>query len=212
MMPMLLLLATVVHDTASVPRFTAEAWRQVDSIASAEFKKDNFGSLTIGVVAGPSLVWANSYGYTDAARTQAATPQTVYRIASVTKQMTALMLLQLVERNQVRLSDPVDKYLPEISLVRAPVPAATVPTLVQLATMTSGLARDPVDQRKSQSGTPSQWLHILLSALPHTEYANAPGVSYRYSNVGYAILAAALSRAAKDNYVSYISHHILAPL
>src|SRR5690242_5607727 len=110
MMPLLLLLVAVVQDTTSVPRFTAKAFGQVDSIASAEFKKDNFGSLTIGVVAGPALVWAKSYGYTDAARIHAATPQTVYRIASVTKQMTALMLLQLVARNEVRLSDPVDKY------------------------------------------------------------------------------------------------------
>jgi len=212
MMLMLLLLAAVAQDTASVPRFTAEALGQVDSIASAEFKKDALGSLTIGVVAGPSLVWAKSYGYTDSAHTRAATPQTVYRIASVTKQITAVMLLQLVERKQVQLSDPVEKYFPEIRLVRAPAPASTMPTLVQLATMTSGLARDPADQRKSQSGPPSQWLQILRSALPHTEFANAPGVTYRYSNVGYAILAAALTRAANDDYVSYVRRRILVPL
>ena len=210
---MLLLLALVVptQDTAP-PHFTPEAIRPVDSIAAAEFAKDSLGSITVAVVTGPSLVWAKSYGYSDSARTIPATPATVYRIASITKQITALMLLQLVEQQRVRLSDPVDRYFPEVSQVRGRVPFAGAPTLVQLATMTSGLARDPTDQRKSQSGPPSQWLPILIAALPSTEYARPPGSGYGYSNVGYAILGAALGRAAGVSYLGYVKQHILMPL
>jgi CubicO group peptidase (beta-lactamase class C family) len=101
-----------VHDTTAPPTFTAQALGQVDSTAAAEFAKDSLGSITIGVVSGPSMVWARSYGFADRARKQPATPQTVYRIASVTKQLTALMLLQLAETKRVQLSDPVDRYFP----------------------------------------------------------------------------------------------------
>lgn len=55
----------------------------VDSIAEAEFAKDSLGSLTIGVVSGRSLTWSKSFGHADSARTQRATPTTVYRVASI---------------------------------------------------------------------------------------------------------------------------------
>src|SRR5688572_13187162 len=84
-----------------------DAFRLVDSIADAEFRRDSLGSITVAVVNGRELVWSKSYGFTDRQRTQRATPATVYRIASVTKQFTAIALLQLAERKVLRVSDPV---------------------------------------------------------------------------------------------------------
>jgi CubicO group peptidase (beta-lactamase class C family) len=90
MLALLLSIALAAQDTTKTPpRFTPEALRQVDSIAAVEFARDSRGSFTIGVVSGPALVWAKSYGYSDSARTQPATPANVYRIASVTKQLTS---------------------------------------------------------------------------------------------------------------------------
>lgn len=209
---LLLPFAIAAQAPAPPPTFARDPLRLVDSVAAAEFARDSLGSLTIGVVSGRSLVWSKSYGYSDSARTRLATPATVYRIASITKQLTAVMLLQLVERGQVRLSDPVDRYFPDVRRIRAPTEFAGPPTLVQLATMTSGLPRAPNDQRKSQSGLPSQWLQVLSSALPSTEYVRPPGSGYGYSNVGYAILAAALAGAAQESYISYQRRRIINPL
>jgi CubicO group peptidase (beta-lactamase class C family) len=185
-----------------------DGFRLVDSIADAEFRKDSLGSITVAIVNGREMVWAKSYGFTDRQRTRRATPATVYRIASVTKQFTAIALLQLVDRKVVRLSDPVDQYVPEIRMVRGLVQP---PSLVQLATMTSGLARDPTD-RLSRTGPASGWMESLMSALPATDAVSEPGATYRYSNVGYAILGAALSRAAKTPYIDYMHARILRPL
>lgn len=197
-----------------VPTFDANALRLVDSIAEAEFRKDSLGSITVGVVSGRDLVWAKSYGYVDRARQRRATPQTVYRIASVTKQVTAIMLLQLAERRVVGLSDPASRYFPEIRQVRgaADVAIDRVPTLLQLATMTSGLAREPNDQRRSQTGALDRWMQVLTTAMPTVELRGEPGTMYGYSNVGYAVLGAALSRAAGESYVDYVRRHILLPL
>ena len=74
--------------------------------------------LSIGVVLGNHLVWARGYGFADLEHKTPATPRTLYRIGSITKMFTALMLEQLVEANKVHLSDPVEKYLPEIKLVQ----------------------------------------------------------------------------------------------
>jgi CubicO group peptidase (beta-lactamase class C family) len=194
------------------PAFDAEAFRLVDSIAGAEFAKDGLGSFTVGVVSGRDLVWARSYGFLDRARTRPATPASVYRIASITKQVTTIMLLQLVEQKRVRLSDRADTYLPEIRRVQSPFGRIESPTLVQLATMNSGLARDPANERRSRSGLPSDWIPVLLAALPKTSYARLPGTGYGYSNVGFSILGAAIAQAARQSYTTYVTRHILAPL
>jgi CubicO group peptidase (beta-lactamase class C family) len=213
-MPLFLLLSLAIaaNDTTAPPTFTAQALGQVDSIAAAEFAKDSLGSITIGIVSGPSLVWSKSYGFADRARKQPATPQTVYRIASVTKQLTALMLLQLVETKRVQLSEPVDRHFPEVKRIPAYAPGSSTPTLMQLGTMTSGLARDPDDRRKWQKGLPANWVPILIEALQVTRYAREPGSGYGYSNIGYSILGAALSHAASESYVEYQRRHILLPL
>jgi CubicO group peptidase (beta-lactamase class C family) len=209
---LLLVLSTVSQRPLPPPQFRTEALRRVDSIATAEFAKDSLGSITISVVSGPHSIWAQSYGYADSARTRLATPATVYRIASITKQFTAIMLMQLLERHQVHLADPVERYLPEARRVRGSGAGSAGVTLVQLATMTSGLARDPNDGRRSQTGLPEHWMSTLMAALPKTEYTGQPGAGYRYSNIGYAILGAALARAAKVAYLDYQRRYILRPL
>jgi CubicO group peptidase (beta-lactamase class C family) len=196
----------------SGPVLHPDAFRLVDSIAEAEFAKDRLGSVTVGLVSGRDLVWAKSYGYEDRARTRPATPASVYRIASVTKQVTTVMLLQLVEQKRVQLNDRVDKYFPEIRRVNSPFGPIDSPTLVQLATMTSGLARDPADRQRFGKGLPSDWLAVLDSALPNTSYLRLPGTGYGYSNVGFSILGAAIARAAQESYKTYVARHILAPL
>jgi CubicO group peptidase (beta-lactamase class C family) len=184
----------------------------IDAMAGAEFEKDRVGSVTIGVVAGPKLVWTRSYGLADMERKLPATRDSVYRIGSITKQFTALMLLQLVEDGKVRLSDPVEKYFPEVRMVKDRLPHAPPITLAQLATMTSGLAREPEDLPKYLVGPVAQWEKVLIAALPHTKYDLEPDTQYQYSNIGYAILGAALGRAAATPYTTWVQQRILNPL
>lgn len=186
-----------------------DGFRLVDSIAEAEFRKDSLGSITIGVVNGRELVWVKSYGFADRGKTVRATPASVYRIASLTKQFTAIALMQLVEAKKVRLSDPVDMYVPEIRTVRG---LTRPPMLVQLATMSSGLARDPMDRRKWRDGSLDRWIETLVATLPETEALAEPGTTYRYSNIGYSILGAAIERAAGSPYVEHVRTRIIRPL
>ena len=185
---------------------------RVEQLAAAEFAKDPRGSLTVGVVSGERLVWAKSYGEADVDRDVTATPDTVYRIGSITKQFTALMLLQLVERGKVRLGDPVAKYLPEINRIAGRQPEWPAVTLIQLATMTSGIGREPQDLPSFVVGPVSSWEQTTIKALERTSYAHEPGTRYLYSNIGYAALGAALSRAAGRPFTDYVRDEILVPL
>lgn len=172
---------------ASAPPST-DHLQEIDALAAAEFAKDSVGSLTIGAIAPSRELWTKSYGFADGEKTIPATQDTIYRIGSITKQFTALMLLQLVERGKVHLLDPVEKYFPEVDRIQGRFPSAPPITLVQLATHTAGLAVEPDELQKYMVGPVSQWESILLTALPHTRYVHEPGTRWSYSNIGYAIL------------------------
>jgi D-alanyl-D-alanine carboxypeptidase len=197
---------------AAPPADLVSAIDAIDKMAAGEFARDNLGSVTLGVVADGRLAWARSYGAADMEKKLPATGDSVYRIGSITKQFTALMLLQLVERGKVRLSDPVEKYVPEVNQVRGRIAGAPPITLVQLATMTSGLDREPDDLDTYLKGPVSAWEKVLISALPQTKFAYEPDTHYFYSNIGYAILGAALGRAAGQPYTEYVQQQIFAPL
>ncbi|HEX8316765.1 serine hydrolase domain-containing protein [Longimicrobium sp.] len=202
----------LAQDTVRPPEITPEITRLADSIAAAEFARDSLGSITVAIVSGPSLAWTRSYGFADRARTRPASAATVYRVASITKQVTAVMLLQLVEAGTVRLDDAADRWYPAAGQLVDANGLRHSPTLVQLATMTSGLVRDPDDQRRSQAGDARQWEGALELGLAHTTFAAPPGTAYQYSNIGYGVLGAALARAAGEPYLSYVERRILGPL
>jgi CubicO group peptidase (beta-lactamase class C family) len=198
----------VVAPTAALqPRFA-----QVDSLAAAELARRPVGSVTAGIVVGKDLVWTKSYGQADMEKNILADKDTVYRIGSITKMFTAVMLEQLVEAKKVHLSDPVEKYFPEIKLVQDKFPDAPPITLIQLATHTAGLSREPDNTDIYVAGPVKDWEKTLIAALPHAHYEIEPGTRFSYSNIGFAILGAALARAAGEPYVEYLPKHIFQPL
>lgn len=186
--------------------------KKLDALVGEEFAKDGVGGTTVAVVKGGSLAWAKGYGLADIEAGTSATANTVYRIGSITKPFTAVMLLQLVEKGTVRLDDPVEKYLPEINRIAERPKNAPSVTLEQIATMMSGIAREPDDLDTFLVGPVERWEQVLFEALPRTKYDHEPGARFLYSNIGYAILGATLGRAAKKPYVDYMRESVLRPL
>ena len=213
LMPALILagLASANAQAAGSPKLRG-AIEQIDRMTAAEYGKDHIGGVTVGIVVGPDLVWTKSYGYSDMESKIPATKDTVYRIASATKQFTGLMLLQLVERGRVHLCDPVEKYFPEVNRIRGRFPGAPPITLVQLATMTAGVAGEPENAERYNAGPVADWEKTLILSLTETKYLYEPGSYHSYSNTGYSILGAALGRAAGVPYVSYVRRQIVEPL
>ena len=188
------------------------AVKLVDDLTAAEFAKYNFGSITVGVVHGRKLIWTKSYGYADIEKKELATKDTVYRIGGMTVKFTGLMLLQLVEAGKIGISDPVEKYFPEINTIQGRDPAAPPVTFLQLAMHTSGIANEPGDMATYTRGPAGSWEQTLIAALPHTKFVATPGAKIVYSNIGYAVLGAALSRVAGEPYMSYVQKRIFTPL
>ena len=197
---------------AATADLSQKAFDQIEALTAAEFAKHPSAGVTVGVVSPKGLAWTKSYGLADADRKIPASRDTVYRIGAVTKQFTALMLLQLAERGKAAVSDPVERYVPEINQLQGRYPNASPITLLQLAMHTSGLAREPDDAPSYSRGRLSQWEKSVLAALPHAKYAAEPGTNFIYSGLGYAVLGLALSRAAGQPYSEYMKRNIFDPL
>ena len=198
------------RDLPAPVQATIEA---LDKTATEATKDPENGSYSIAVVDKSGILWIKSFGFAHVERKIAATPATEYRIYSITKQFTALMLLQLMHDDKVRLSDPAQECLPEISAIqRRAYPHSSPITLLQLATHTSGLPIGPVGTEESRRGPVAHWEEKLREELAHTSLEFEPGTRLQYSNLGYAVLGACLAHAAGVDYPQYVRDHILNPL
>ena len=189
----------------------AAALLDIDATLTADFVKDGVGGLSIGVVSGRQLIWSKHYGYAETETKRAPDNDTAYRVGSITKQFTALALLQLVEQGKMRLTDPLEKHVPEVRSVKAARDGTPPITLLQVATMHSGLAREPGCASHSV-GAVALWQKIVIDCLPQTSYVNEPGTTYLYSNIGYASLGLAIERAGGAPFTAQVTERILQPL
>lgn len=136
----------------------------------------------------------------------------VYEIGSVTKTFTTTLLADMVKRGEVRLDDPVAKYLP--AEVKVPTFEGKQITLEHLATQTSGLPRMPDNFKPANPQNPyidytPEKLYEFLSKYTLTR---APGEKHEYSNLGMGLLGQALSLRLKMSLEEAYKKRILEPL
>lgn len=137
---------------------------------------------------------------------------TVFEIGSITKAFTGALLAEMVARGEVRLDDPVSKYLPKS--VRVPSRSNKQITLLDLATQSSGLPRLPANLAPKDMTNPYadysvQQMYDFLSSytLPRD-----PGAKYEYSNFGVGLLGHVLALRAGKSYEQLLKERILDPL
>ncbi len=106
---------------------------RIDTIVQEAMQRDQIVGASIGVMYKGELLVAKGYGYADLENEVKATEHTVYRIGSMTKQFTALAIVQLVERGSLKLDDNLTKFLPDY-----PTKGNTI-TIARLLNHTSGI-------------------------------------------------------------------------
>jgi CubicO group peptidase (beta-lactamase class C family) len=168
------------------------------------------GSISVAIVHQNRIVWSRAYGYADKEQNVLADTSTIYRIGSISKSLTAFLMLLLVEKGLLKLDDPIERYLPEIIKLKGYNPRNKI-TFLELATHTSGLEPEP-ELPDAAVGPVRNWENKVLECLPATAIKTRPGKRFHYSNIGYAILGLALSRAAKQSFITLMEENIFVPL
>lgn len=146
--------------------------------------------------------------------TQNIDDRTRFQIGSITKTFTGTLLAQMVLAGEVKLDDPIQKYLP--AGVRAPSYQGTPITLLSLAEQNSGLPRlqSNLDLSPETLSNPyaSYTTGMLYDALNRLKLARKPGTQYEYSNFGVTLLGQVLANAAHSTYADLLEERVLRPL
>ena len=176
-----------------------------------DLREDNLhSSISTVIIKNGKVVRAAAFGYAGMNRDIAADTSTIYRIGSITKTFTVVILLQLVEEGKIKLDDAIESFVPEIRSLRGYSDKTKI-TLRQLASHTSGLKREP-EMPGSSIGPVEQWENKVLSCIPYTSFNSRPGEDFLYSNIGFALLGLALERASGTPYIQMVQQRIFTPL
>src|SRR5262245_25613519 len=153
--------------------------------------------LSIAIVAGQEILMAEGCGSADVEKATPATAETVYRVGSVTKVFTALMLMQLRDAGKLDLDDAIQQHLPEFRL-RSRYPDARPVTFRQVAAHYAALPREPPLATEYQPGLVYPPMEEQLASLDRIEALGPAMTEFNYSNFGYNVMGAALARVANQ--------------
>jgi CubicO group peptidase (beta-lactamase class C family) len=176
----------------------------LDAWAAHSVMQQNVPSVALTVVHGDRPVWTKAFGYAEAIMKTAATPQTLYRIGSVTKTFTALAILQLHEDGKLRLDDQVRDHVTTAAIHARELGLLDV-TIRELLTHSSGLQRDLPGTWWTQSSFPAQFPDHFSATYPSS-------TEWKYSNAGYALLGEVIAAASGEPWARHIERRILGPL
>ncbi len=182
---------------------------EIDQLFADLARKEHFPGLVYGVVLDGRLIHSRALGFANLERKLPTTPDTAFRIASMTKSFVTLAIFKLRDDGKLSLDDPVAKYLPEFRKVRPPTPDSPPVTVRHLMTMTTGLPEDnPWGDRQMAIGRDA--LRKFVGG--GLSFSSPPGQQFEYSNLGFVLLGQIVSRASGTSFENYITRHILQPL
>jgi CubicO group peptidase (beta-lactamase class C family) len=187
----------------------AEATTLLDVWIGEQLTYNRIPGLSIGIVYDQELIWSKGYGFSDLETKTPATPKTLYRIGSVSKLFTSTAVMQLRDQGKLRLDEPISGYLPWFSL-RDASPDAPPITVRHLLTHTAGLPREGAFPYWTTHDFPTR--EELIAAVPTQSAVFAPAVTYKYSNLGMALLGEIVTAVSNEEYSEYVRKHIFLPL
>lgn len=233
LLPLALLFATIVHaqpkpaagdrfpasysTTYQPPVFTdPQRLEKIKAVIPAIEKlyrehaaKSNFPGLAFGLVVDGKLVHSAGFGYTDVAKKTAATPKSLFRIASMSKSVTTMAVLKLRDEGKLRLDDPAYLYLPELKKLPYLTSDSPLITVRHLMTHSAGFPEDNPWGDRQLDDTPADLTKLIAGGL---SLSNVPGVTYEYSNLAFAMLGAIITKVSGKPYQQYIDEAIFKPL
>ncbi|QOU02731.1 beta-lactamase family protein [Pseudomonas fluorescens] len=176
-----------------------------------EMARENVPGLSIALVNGQELIWAHGFGLADKARGVPVTPNTAFRAGAISKLLTATAALQLVEQQRLELDAPIQHTLREF-YVRS-----------RFHSDQAAADRDITLRRllSHQSGLPSEHLRDLRSSFAMSQMpmrvsgvwlSSPPGSQVAYSNLGYALVGAAIERSTGKDFETQLQTSLLKPL
>jgi len=211
------LLALLVLPTFAMSREASDAMLSrtraaaVDAAVETEMRRDRIVGLAVGVIENDRIAYLKGYGQSDRENHVPVTTQTLFRWASVSKPVTAIVAMQLVERGKLDLDADVRRYVPEF-----PDKGATITTRELLGHLGGIVHYDngPVIPTHATyvEAHPFADTVVALDTFKDSPLVNAPGMKYAYSTHGYMLIGAVVQRAGGEPFAQQVRERVIAPL
>ena len=189
---------------APVPRFAdpdrraklEKAFPEIDRLFQDYATAAHVPGAAWGIIIDGQLAHTGVTGYRDVPSRAPVTPDSVFRIASMTKSFTAIAILKLRDEGKLSLEDPAEKYVPEMKALVYPTSDAPKITIRHLMSHAEGFPEDNPWGDQQLADTDEQLSAMIKGGIP---FSNAPGVAYEYSNFGFAILGRIVANVADSS-------------
>lgn len=195
----------------------------LDRLFPAFMDKHSVPGCAVAVAKEGRLVYARGFGFADVATREPVTPQSLFRIASISKPITAVAILQLIEQGKLKLDDRVHEFIDDEPLLlqdaKLDERQATI-TIRHLLEHRGGWDREKSFDGMFQSlrfadalGKPSPPdVHDIIRNMRGLPLDFDPGERYAYSNYGYCLLGRVIEKITGQGYEEYVQKEVLAPL
>ena len=194
-------------QTVGPSRNYAPVAEALSKFVQHEMEDKKLPAFSIALVDDQQVIWAQGFGYADPDKKIPASPETVYRIGSVSKLFTDIGVMQLVERGELDLDAPIQKYLPDFQPHN---PFHKEITLRQLMSHRAGLLREPPVGNYFDPSELS--LSAMVHSLNDTTLVYPPESHTKYSNAGVATVGYVLEKHSGQPFAGYLRHAVLEPM
>lgn len=164
--------------------------------------------VSIALIDDQDIVWSQGFGYADQAAGILATEETVYRVGSLSKLMTATAIMQLYEHTKLDLDQPLHTYVPEFTIKSRFLEHEPL-TIRTLLTHRSGMAQDTSYPLPLQHG---KTFRDVIPILQNSYLKYPPNTHYSYSNAAFDVLGVVIERVSGMTFDEYMTISLLDPL
>ncbi|MCA9128183.1 MAG: serine hydrolase, partial [Planctomycetales bacterium] len=199
------------------------AFAEVEAVMQDFMRKHRIPGASLAITDQSRLVYARGFGYADVGERQPVTPESLFRIASISKPITAVAILQLVDQQKLSLEQKVFEilhYEPHLEEGEHMDERQNQITIRHLLQHRGGWDRDKSFDAMFKSVEFSDELGVQAPATPDTIIRVMlgkpldfdPGERYAYSNYGYCLLGRVIEKITGQSYEQYVRGHVLEPL
>lgn len=189
------------------PRLPVATVTKIEEAVTAFMAKANAPGLSIAIGVDGQLRFENGYGLANLENLVPAKGATIYRLASVSKPITAVAAMLLVERGSLKLDHTVGQWLPHLPAALHPI------TVRQLLSHQSGIRHYTAAEDDSTKHYPRHYesLGEALAIFANDPLVHAPGARMTYSTYAFTLLGVLIEKASKQTYVDFVRANIFKP-
>lgn len=181
---------------------------KIEAFVQQQMTRGKIPGMSVVIVMGDRTVYKKGFGFADSGKKEPVTPDTLFELGSCSKAFTGLGILKMEKDGLLKLSDPVEKFIPWLKLTfrgkEVPV------TLGQFLYQTSGVPFESIGGIPETEGDDA--LETTVRTLLGRPLVHEPGTAFKYATINYDVLGLVIKKLSGESFESYMQTNVLQPL